>query len=215
MAKLYELCPKKRRTELFQSTIPGWVEAKTELDFHGPKAQKFHKAIFEHMVIDLVPFYEAAKPGFLRLCAQMHPNFRVASPTYYRSQLEPTYDNVRQVFEMRLQADAPDTVAIGLDLWSQFHHGYLGLNGHYLTPDWKRTIFNMACVPFDESHTGVHIYERLILEIVSWDIVEKVGPCLRDNAANMVAAFEVIITDYLAGPECQYSDPVSINFLNN
>ena len=50
----------------------------------------------------------------------------------------------------------------------------MGLNGHYLTKDWKRTIFNMACVPFDESHTGEHIYERLVYEIVDWDIIMKV-----------------------------------------
>ena len=50
----------------------------------------------------------------------------------------------------------------------------MGLNGHYLTQDWKRVIFNLACIPFDESHTGEHIHERLVLEIVDWDIVTKV-----------------------------------------
>ena len=50
----------------------------------------------------------------------------------------------------------------------------MGLNGHYLTRDWKRVIFNLACIPFDESHTGEHIHERLVLEIVDWDIVRKV-----------------------------------------
>ena len=192
MAKLYELCPKKRRNELFQSTIPGWVETRNELSFHGVKAQKFHKAIFEMLVIDLLPFYEVAKPGFLRLAHQMHPNFTVASPTYYRSQLEPTYDAVKAVLSEKLKSEAPQTIAIGLDLWSQFHAGYLGLNGHYLTRDWKRSVFNMACVPFTESHTGEHIYEHLVLSIVDWDIIEQVGPCLRDNASNVVAAFKVI-----------------------
>ena len=51
----------------------------------------------------------------------------------------------------------------------------------------------MACVPFDESHTAEHIYERIMLEIMDWDIVRKVGPVLRDNASNMVAAFQVSI----------------------
>ena len=101
--KAYSLCPKKKRGELFQATIPGWVEATTELDFHGPKAQRFHRSIFEMMVTDLLPFYEAAKPGFLRMIAVMHPNFAVASPTYYRSMLEPSYEAVRGVLVDRLK----------------------------------------------------------------------------------------------------------------
>ena len=67
----------------------------------------------------------------------------------------------------------------------------MGLNGHYLTRDWKRVIFNMACVPFDEAHTAVHIYESLVYEILDWDILEIVGPCVRDNAKNVKAAFTV------------------------
>ena len=128
MAKLYDLCSKEKRRKLFQSTIPGWVEAKHELDFHGPRAQRIHKSIFEKMVVDLDPFYEASKPGFLRMCQQMLPNFRVASRTYYRSLLEPTYDKVRGVLQDRLKSDAPPTISIGLDLWSQFHHGYVLCN---------------------------------------------------------------------------------------
>ena len=93
--------------------------------------------------------------------------------------------------------DDPPVIAIGLDLWSQHHNGYMGLNGHYLSRDWKRVIFNMACVPFNESHTAEHIHERLVLEIVSWNIVMKAGPCLRDNAANVVAAFKVCFKFYL------------------
>ena len=103
MAKLYELCPKKNRGELFQSTIPGWVEAKTELDFHGPKAQRFHKSIFEMLVIDLDPFYAVHKPGFLRHHQIMYPTFTVASPTYYRSMLEPSYDAVKEVLMDKLK----------------------------------------------------------------------------------------------------------------
>ena len=103
MAKLYELCPKKNRGELFQSTIPGWVESKTELDFHGAKAQRFHKSIFEMLVLDLAPFYEVHKPGFLRHHQIMYPNFTVASPTYYRSMLEPSYDAVKAVLMDKLE----------------------------------------------------------------------------------------------------------------
>ena len=56
----------------------------------------------------------------------------------------------------RLESDNPDSVAITLDGWSAKHHGYLGINCHYLN-DWKRVIFHVDCQPFDESHTAVNI----------------------------------------------------------
>ena len=51
--------------------------------------------------------------------------------------------------------------------------------------------FCLGCSPFDESHTGENIYEKLTSVLSDWDILLKTGPCLRDNAKNMVAAFEV------------------------
>ena len=71
------------------------------------------------------------------------------------------------------------------------HHGYLGLNGHYLNDDWVRVKFCLGCRPFDESHTGVAIYEKLTSVLADWGILSKTGLCLRDNASNMTAAFAV------------------------
>ena len=91
-ALIYSMCPKRRRPELFQSTIPNWVEAKTMLKFTSEKAQRYHQHIFEMLVMDLLPFHTVSKPGFLRLQAVQVPNFDVASDTFYRNMLGPSYD---------------------------------------------------------------------------------------------------------------------------
>ena len=49
----------------------------------------------------------------------------------------------------------------------------------------------MASVPFDESHTAENINATLTKVLEDWNILDKTGPSLRDNAANMVAAFNV------------------------
>ena len=95
--QLFVLCPQKRRKELFQSTIPNWVEAKTMLPFGSKRAQELHKSIFEQLIMDNGPFYEVGKPGFLRTWQVAVPNFKVASEKYYRSMLEPAYDGIRYV----------------------------------------------------------------------------------------------------------------------
>ena len=65
------------------------------------------------------------------------------------------------------------------------------MNAHYLNENWERVTFNLACVPFDESHTGEHINHRLMDVLNDWDITQKTGVCLRDNANNMKACFTV------------------------
>ena len=119
------------------------------------------------------------------------PNFEVASAKYYRSRLEPTYDKIRAALNEKLTTDCPSTISIGLDGWSQYHHGYLGINAHYINNEWERTVFNLACTPFGEKHTGENIYNKLTMVLEEWKILEKTGLCVRDNASNMVAAFEL------------------------
>ena len=161
-----------------------------------------HKSIFESMLLDLVPFSEVNKPGFLRHHALLAPNFEVASATYYTSLLDPTYIKIRASLENKLISDAPQTVSIGCDGWSAFHHGYLGVNGHYLNDNWDRVIINLACKPFDESHTGENIYNNICAVLNDWKIFDKTGPVLRDNAKNMVAAFKPEYGSELIGLGC-------------
>ena len=56
--------------------VPGWTERDT-IDIHSQRAQEIHKSIFEEMVLDLVPFTEVNKPGFLRHHQRLAPDFKV------------------------------------------------------------------------------------------------------------------------------------------
>ena len=123
---------------------------------NSSRAQKIHKSIFETMLVDLVPFHEVNKPGFLRHHALVCPNFEVASDKYYRDMLDPTYERVKSRVKERLNSDSPPSFSIALDGWSQYHHGYMGINAHYLDNEWDRQIVCISCSPFDESHTGIH-----------------------------------------------------------
>ena len=143
------------------------------------------------MVIDLVPFHEVNKPGFLRNYALIVPNFEVASDKYYRDMLEPTYTKIKESLLKKLDSDAPLTISVGLDGWSAHHHSYMGMNAHYLDDNWCRVKFCLGMAPMDEKHTGLNIHDKLNSTLLDWSILSKTGLCLRDNAANMVAAFNV------------------------
>ena len=82
------------------------------------------------------------------------PNFEVATPKFYASLLDPTYYNIKSKLKEMIHDDNPETVAISLDVWSQYHNGYLGINCHYIDSFWKRKTYNLSCVPFNQSHTS-------------------------------------------------------------
>ena len=66
----------------------------------------------------------------------------------------------------------------------------MGINSHHINDQWERVIVNLACSPFDDSHTGENIYKCLRSVLLDWKILDKVraGLCLRDNASNMESA---------------------------
>ena len=65
------------------------------------------------------------------------------------------------------------------------------MNSHHLNKNWEREIFNIACIPIKEAHTAQNIYSNMESVLKDWNLLDKTGICLRDNAANMKAAFNV------------------------
>ena len=70
-------------------------------------------------------FLQVNKPGFLRLIARLMPNFKVGSDKRYRDMLDPAYNSIKKLLKEKLVNDAPPTVAVGLDPWSQVKHMWL------------------------------------------------------------------------------------------
>ena len=68
----------------------------------------------------------------------------------------------------------------------------------------------MACTPMDYSHTGVNIMKVLMDQVEAWEVTGKVGPCVRDNASNMVATFKAP-----HAPEACYIDSFNGQCLEN
>ena len=81
---LFKIRNKTQRKELFMRTIPKWKEPSSVLKLSSGTAQKYHKILFEKMILDLDPFHEVNKPGFLRYNAVIAPTFEIASEKYYR-----------------------------------------------------------------------------------------------------------------------------------
>ena len=140
-SKITTATSKKAKQELVRDTIPDWVEIKTKWGFHSIEAEKRHKAIFEEIVMDMRPFSSVNNAGFVRSHAIYHPQFEIASAKYYRDQVDKVYEKVRSKINNHIIKDNPQTIAMQLDGWSAYHHGYLGVNITYIH-EWERKNFN-------------------------------------------------------------------------
>ena len=194
---LFNLRTKKERSLMIQTTVDESFDRVRKYDFYSDEAQKKHRRVLETMILDLRPFSDVNKPGFIRLCYEFDKRFDLATDNYYRNQLDPTYKKIKSKVKAVIEEDKPMTFALTTDIWSSFHHSYLGINLHYLK-NFRRVKFNVSCHCFDVRHTGVNIKDSFNEKIQEWGFENKISMVLRDNASNMKSAFE----NYLPSVGC-------------
>ena len=88
--------------------------------------------------------------------------------------LNPAFQSIKSSLKNQINLDNPEEISISLDGWSQYHSSYLGINAHYIDKEWKRKMINIACIPFNESHTSENIWCCLKTCLNDWDILPKV-----------------------------------------
>ena len=83
--------------------------------------------------------------------------------------------------------------AVISDIWtSRATQAYLTVTAHFITELWEMESKVLLTREMPECHTGVHISERLMKASEEWKISEKVVAVVRDNAANMVLASQLL-----------------------
>ena len=137
----------------------------------------------------------------------------------FRSLLDSAYEKIKSKLKNQIALEKPKWAACSLDAWSANHHGYMGVNIHYIHK-FVRKELNISCSPFDKRHTGKQISELKVqnlsihnlffcnLAVNIWDFTKKLLEewnlllvtfwALRDGAYNMVNAF--------SQPDCLIDD---------
>ena len=81
------------------------------------------------------------------------------------------------------------------------HHGYLGVNAHYIH-EFKRRKFNLACKKFDEAHTSENIWAKLSEVLDNFKLKDLIYLALHDAANNIKACFYTEECDIEAQKYC-------------
>ena len=133
--------------------------------------------------------------GFKDFCAALNPQYKVPVKATVKAHLELKYNEKKA--ELLSQLKDQD-VAFTTDLWTS--HGkqaYITVTYHYINDDWMMRSGVLATKHMPETHTGLHIAQRIDEIRNDFGIAkENVTGITRDNAVNMdVAMAELRIPD--------------------
>ena len=102
-------------------------------------------------------------------------------------------------------------VALTTDIWTiRATQVYLTVTGHFITADLKMESKVFLTQEMPKCHTSVHISKRLMKASEEWKIKVKVAAVVRDNAANMVLALE-LLEDWSDLPCFGYTLQLAVN----
>ena len=149
------------------------------------------KRIAEFVVQDLRPISVIDGQGFTRLLNYLEPGYKVPSRPHVTSICHKMFDSLKE--ELLAKLDSP-YVPLTTDIWtSRTQQAYLTVTAHFITEKWKMESKVLQTRKRPERHTGVNISERLKAAACEWNIAnDRLAAVVRDNAANMVLAVDIV-----------------------
>ena len=110
-----------------------------------------------------------------------------------RTKLIPAmFEKVQGHVKTVLQTEVGDYVSLTTDIWtSEANDSFLSLTLHYLNSDFQPKMVVLDCLPFNEEHTAENILSLIEEKLDPYQLSDKIHCFVRDNAANMVGAFNL------------------------
>ena len=185
----------RQKDEYFQQTLPEAILRTVVWHKDSSDAKEGHKRVLLMMIQDMQPYSDIMKGGLLQLLKFLQPKFKPGTDKFYRDMMQASYQKCKETIREMINEASPDQVSLVLDGWSAFHHGYVGVNIHYIDKNWKRVKINLGCKRFDESHTGEALAGFISDLTNNWNIYEKIYVVVTDSASNMKTMFNFLPWD--------------------
>ena len=176
----------------FSSTVgggrtPAPVPASFSSTRDTDEEKKVNLMIITKIVLDMDPFCLMDRPGMVFLMNSAFPKYTIRSRKYYSELLHKVYKNGKEKIKKKLDEESISTLAVQMDGWSKFGHGYVGVVLTFITKGWKRVTLAIDTIPFDESHTAPAQAELLQNVLEEWGLVLPFKYLTTDSASNMTA----------------------------
>ncbi|XP_029994695.1 zinc finger BED domain-containing protein 4-like [Sphaeramia orbicularis] len=149
------------------------------------------------VVKDLLPICAVEDEGFRAFVHDLDPNYVLPTRKAVAAMITELYDRTKE--KIKEDLNKADAVCLTTDMWSSINmDGYLGVTGHFVTPDSKLATVLLGVSGFEQSHTAQHIAEAQRLLMANWGITGKVHCMVTDNAANMKLSVQLLNLRHLS-----------------
>lgn len=159
------------------------------------RARKITQLLVDMVAMDARPTATVEGTGFKRLLNYLEPGYKVPSAVHITSCLHERYSQVKGVVMEYLQSAS--YIALTSDVWTSLAtQSYISATTHFVTSEWELNSCVLQTLHFPESHTGVHVSEKL-KEICSNFSVsyDKVVAVVHDHGSNMQASLRILHDD--------------------
>lgn len=162
------------------------------------KTQKYSKESRKHKTItnavtgflcDGAPLNTVEKKSFRNLLGALDNNYVCPSRKFFRETAIPkAYNNMKS--DILSELGKATAVSFTTDAWSSIvKEPFLSLSAHFVSEDWKLSMFCLQVLYLPEAHTGVNIAEAIESCLESWSIPKTIVTSITtDNATNMISA---------------------------
>ncbi len=175
---------KTKQTNILDYTKPPYAK-------DSPRYTSISKAIAEHIITDLRPISTVEAPGFRNLLRTLDYRYEPPCANYIKDRhIVPIYNTTKgKVMEDIKRGCAH---AITTDGWSSLAaENYITSTCHFIDPvEFEIRNYVLDTKKSFVDHTGENLADEMIGVVTNWGL--KHPSILRDNAANMVKAGELV-----------------------
>jgi hypothetical protein len=165
------------------------------------KPAVFHTALVEFILRDRIPFLEVESLQFRNIVKSLRPeavNHIPKSANTVREWSLDYYQAAKEVIKNQLQ-NAVSKIHISCDMWSSPNgHAFLGVVAHWTDEKYVLQTALIGLPKVKGQHTGTNIAKSLIDVLEQYNICDKAGYMMLDNASNNDTTVEAIHYELLA-----------------
>jgi hypothetical protein len=185
----------RKHPKIYNSLFPKSV-IKGPLDFFIQRqlvdfndAQK--KSIVEFIVNTYQSFNVVECPAFKRFIHSIDAKLGIPCRKTIKKWITHFYTKGAEILKQKLISI--NYVSVTSDIWtSESNDSYSSLTLHFINDSWENISLLLNCSVIPTPHDAPMIYDWLLENIASWDLLEKVVAITTDTAANGVAAVEML-----------------------
>ena len=165
----------QEKEKMRQQSIPYWKAANqvnTASKWVQGEARYANatRAILDYIVHSNKPLSTIDDPRFWKLICHFQPNYKIPPREKFRDMIPGQVEEMKTYLrDCLLQAKY---VSFTTDIWTSKNNkaSHISVTCHWITTDWQRRDFVLACTPFPGKHTADNIAQKLKDAFSEWGL---------------------------------------------